>query len=158
MTTTPAASTQIDVRAPRFIAAVTSVVLAAGLLLSSGWILLAQTAVFAVGAFVGLAYSPYGVAFRRFVAPRLGPAVDREPPASLRFAQLVGFGFAGVAAIGYFASLPLLGAVAAGLALTAALLNATTGFCLGCEFYLLAVRASHHFPSRASAVRLTEGV
>ena len=39
--------------------------------------------------------------------------------------------------IGYAAGLELLGAVAAGMALAAAFLNAAFGFCLGCEIYLL---------------------
>lgn len=55
----PLKAPQVDVRGPRFNAWITSFVLAAGLLLSSGWILLFQTAVFAVGAFVGLRHSPY---------------------------------------------------------------------------------------------------
>ncbi|MDQ3611827.1 MAG: DUF4395 domain-containing protein [Actinomycetota bacterium] len=154
---------QVDVRGPRFSAWVTSVVLATGLLLSSGAILLFQTAVFAIGAFVGLAFSPYGIAFRTLLAPRLGPVLRREPQPPLRFAQLIGFGFAAVASVGYLAGAPILGAVAAGFALAAALLNATTGFCLGCEMYLLGQRALHrttpHQPStRTSAVRATQGV
>ena len=36
---------------------------------------------------------------------------------------------------------PAVGFVATGLALVAALLNAATGFCLGCELYLTARRA-----------------
>jgi hypothetical protein len=133
------------------------------LLLSSGQILLFQTAVFAIGAFVGLAYSPYGIAFRILVAPRLAPVVRREPQTPLRFAQLVGFGFAAVATVGYFAGAPVVGAVAAGFALAAALLNATTGFCLGCEMYLLGQRALHrlspyNLSKRTTAVRATEGV
>jgi len=154
---------QVDVRAPRFIAWITSVVLAAGLLLSSGWILLLQTVVFAISAFVGLRYSPYGVAFRTLIAPRLGPVLRREPQPPLRFAQLVGFGFAAVASVGYLAGAPVVGAIAAGFALAAALLNATTGFCLGCEMYLLGQRALHRFPTanltrRTTSVRATEGV
>ena len=154
---------QVDVRGPRFIASVTSAVLAAGLLLSSGWILLFQTAVFAIGAFAGLRYSPYGIAFRRLVAPRLRPVARREPQPPLRFAQLVGFGFAVVATLGYLAGAPVVGAVAAGFALAAALLNAITGFCLGCEMYLLGKIAlhrfsPHRFSPRTHAVRATEGV
>jgi len=95
------------------------VVLAAGLLLSSGAILLFQTAVFAIGAFVGLAYSPYGIAFRELLAPRLGPALRRESQSPLRFAQLVGFGFAAVASVGYLAGAPIVGALAAGRMQTA---------------------------------------
>jgi hypothetical protein len=141
-----APSPQVDVRAPRFAAALTSVVLALALLTSSGWLVAAQAVVFAIGAFAGLRVSPYGVLFRVLVAPRIGPAREREPEAPPRFAQLVGLLFAVVGATGYLLGAPVLGAVATGFALVAALLNATTGFCLGCELYLIARRA---LPARA---------
>jgi hypothetical protein len=76
------------------------------------------------------------VLFRRLVAPRLGPVREREPEAPPRFAQGVGLIFAAVGSAGYLAGTPLLGAIATGLALVAALLNAATGLCLGCEMYL----------------------
>jgi hypothetical protein len=126
----------VDVRGPRFAAWVTSAVLAVALLTANGWIVAAQAVVFAVGAFAGLRYAPYGVVFRRLVAPRLGPVREREPEAPPRFAQLVGLVFAAVGAAGYLLGAPVVGAVATGLALVAALLNAATGFCLGCELYL----------------------
>jgi hypothetical protein len=126
----------IDVRGPRFAAWVTSAVLAAALLTGSGVLVAVQAAVFAVGAVAGLRYAPYGVLFRRFVAPRLGPVRDREPEAPPRFAQAVGLVFAVVGAAGYLAGAPVVGAIATGFALIAALLNAATGFCLGCEMYL----------------------
>jgi hypothetical protein len=131
----------VDVRGPRFAAWVTSAVLALALLLGSGWVVAAQAAVFAVGALAGMRWAPYGVVFRVLVAPRLGPAREREPEAPLRFAQLVGLLFALVGAAGYLLGAPVLGAVATGLALVAALLNAATGFCLGCELHLLLRRA-----------------
>jgi Domain of unknown function (DUF4395) len=131
----------VDVRGPRFGAWVTSAVLAVALLTASGWVVAAQAVVFAVGAFAGLRYAPYGVLFRRLIAPRLGPVREREPEAPPRFAQLVGLGFAVVGAAGYLSGIPVLGAVATGLALVAALLNAATGFCLGCELYLTVRRA-----------------
>jgi hypothetical protein len=131
---------QVDVRAPRFAAAVTSVVLAVALLTASGWLVATQAAVFAVGAVGGLRYSPYGLLFRELVAPRLGPVREREPEAPPRFAQLVGLLFTVVGAAGYLLGAPVLGAVATGFALAAALLNAATGFCLGCELYLTARR------------------
>jgi zinc transporter ZupT len=71
---------------------------------------------------------------------------ERETEAPPRFAQLVGLLFAVVGAAGYLLGAPVLGAVATGLALVAALLNAATGFCLGCELYLIARRA---LPARA---------
>ncbi|CAB4908529.1 MAG: DUF4395 family protein [Actinobacteria bacterium] len=132
---------RIDVRGPRFGAWITTVVLAVVLLTGSGWLLAVQAVVFAVGAFAGLRHAPYGLLFRTLVAPRLGPATETEDEAPPRFAQLVGFGFALVGTVGYLAGAPLVGAVATGLALVAALLNAAVGFCLGCELYLLARRA-----------------
>ena len=131
-----APSPLIDVRAPRFAAALTSVVLAVALLTGGGWLVAAQALVFAIGALAGLRSSPYGLLFRTLVAPRLGPVREREPEAPPRFAQLVGLLFTVVGAAGYLLGVPLLGAVATGLALVAALLNAVTGFCLGCELYL----------------------
>ena len=132
---------QVDVRGPRFGAWVTTVVLALALVTGSGWLVAVQAAVFAVGALAGLRYAPYGVLFRTLVAPRLGPVREREPEAPPRFAQLVGLLFAAVGAAGYLIGVPVLGAVATGLALVAALLNAATGFCLGCELYLTVRRA-----------------
>jgi hypothetical protein len=137
----------IDVRGPRFSAWVTSAVLAVALLTASGVLVAVQAAVFAIGAFAGLRYAPYGVVFRSFVAPRLGPVREREPETPARFAQLVGLVFAGVGASGFLLGAPGVGFVATGLALVAALLNAATGFCLGCELYLIVRRA---LPARAS--------
>jgi hypothetical protein len=138
----------VDVRGPRFAAAVTAVVLAVALVLGSGVLVAAQAVVFAVGAFAGLRYAPYGVLFRLLVAPRLGLVREREPEpeAPPRFAQAVGLLFAVVGATGYLVGAPAVGAVATGFALVAALLNAATGFCLGCEMYLIARRA---LPARA---------
>ena len=141
-----AAPREIDVRGPRFAAWVTAVVLAVALLLESGTLVAVQAVIFAVGAFALLQYAPYGALFRLLVAPRLGPVREREPEAPPRFAQLVGLLFAVVGAAGYLLGAPVLGAVATGLALVAALLNAATGFCLGCELYLIARRA---LPARA---------
>ena len=145
-----AASRSVDVRGPRFSAWVTAVVLAVALVLGSGVLVAAQGAVFALGAFAGLRYAPYGAFFRLVVAPRLGPVREREPEAPPRFAQLVGLLFAVVGAGGYLLGAPVLGAVATGFALVAALLNAATGFCLGCELYLIARRALPASPANTA--------
>jgi hypothetical protein len=137
----PAVVPMVDVRGPRFGAWVTTAVLAAALLTGTGWLVAAQAIVFAVGAFAGVRNAPYGVLFRTLVAPRLGPVREQEPEAPPRFAQLVGLLFTVVGAAGYLFGAPALGAVATGLALVAALLNAATGFCLGCELYLIVRRA-----------------
>jgi hypothetical protein len=143
----PAGSTgRIDPRGPRFAATLTTVVLAIALLSSSTALtvalLAAQAVLFAIGAFAGIQNTPYGWLFRTFVRPRLGAPGELEDAAPPRFAQAVGLGFAVVALAGYLSGATLLGAVATGAALAAAFLNAAFGFCLGCEVYLLAKRAT----------------
>ncbi|PVG84470.1 DUF4395 domain-containing protein [Nocardioides gansuensis] len=141
----------IDPRGPRFAAAVTSVVLAAVLLLAPhpvGVALLGvQTAVFAVAALRGVARSPYAALYRAVLQPRLGRPTELEDPAPPRFAQAVGLAFAATALVAFLAGATLVGQVAVGLALVAALLNAVFAFCLGCELYLLAVSIRARFAS-----------
>ncbi|NUS57231.1 MAG: DUF4395 domain-containing protein [Streptomycetaceae bacterium] len=127
---------QLDVRGPRFAAAVTTVVLIVIALTRSGWLAAAQAVVFAIGA-LSAKHAPYGALFRTLVAPRLKPATAFEPAEPVRFAQAVGFVFAAVAAIGFLAGAPVVGLVATAFALIAAFLNAAFGLCLGCEAYLL---------------------
>ena len=136
----------IDPRGPQFNAALTAVVLAAVLLLAPGTaataLLAGQAALFAVGVGLGVTRTPQAWLFRHLVRPRLGPPTMREDAAPPRFAQGVGLAFALVGLLGFASGLTWLGLVATGLALAAALLNAVFGFCLGCEIYLLAARAS----------------
>jgi hypothetical protein len=137
----------VDPRGPRFAATLTTIVLAL-VLVTSWWpVLAAQTVVFAIGAFAGIRRAPYSVVYRRLVAPRLGPAREREAEEPLRFAQGVGFGFALVGTVGYATGLTALGIVATAFALFAAFLNAAFNFCLGCETYLIIRRFA---PNEAS--------
>jgi hypothetical protein len=131
---------RIDVRGPRFGAAVTTVVLVVVLATGSGWLLAAQAVVFAIGAAAGLRRAPYGLLFAHLVRPRLAPPTAFEDEAPPRFAQAVGLVFALVGAIGYLSGALLLGIAATALALAAAFLNAAFGYCLGCEMYLLLLR------------------
>lgn len=146
MPTTNTETEQVDVRGPRFAAWATTAVIVVTLLVSAvspvgaAVILGMQAAVFAVGAWLGPRRHPYGLIFRRFVAPRLGPVTDTEPAQPLRFAQLVGFVFAVAGVIGFAAGHPLVGLIATGLALVAAFLNAAFGVCLGCQVYTLVAR------------------
>ncbi|ULR48701.1 DUF4395 domain-containing protein [Streptomyces deccanensis] len=132
----------IDVRGPRFGAAVTTVVLAVALITGSAWLLAWQTFAFALGAAGGVGRSPYGWVFRTLVRPRLGPPTEFEAPEPPRFAQAVGLVFALVGLVGFTAGPAWLGLAATGAALAAAFLNAVFGYCLGCEMYLLVRRAS----------------
>ncbi|WP_214367399.1 DUF4395 domain-containing protein [Pseudonocardia sp. H11422] len=144
---TRAAEPPADPRGVRFNAAVTTAVLALVLLSGSGRLIAAQAVVFALGAFAGLRFSPYGALFRALVAPRLGPPTESEEAAPVRFSQTVGFVFAVVAAAGYLTGLTTLGVIATAFALAAAFLNAAFGFCLGCEMYALIVRFRSRFGS-----------
>lgn len=137
---------QVDVRGPRFTAWVTTAVLVATLItaafssIAAAAILGVQTVVFAIGAWRGPRQNPYGLFFRRLVAPRLEPVTEREPVPPLKFAQLVGFVFAVVGTVGFATGAPLVGLVATGFALAAAFLNAAFGICLGCQIYPLVAR------------------
>ena len=150
MTTSPTrtsatpTSTQVDPRGQRFAAALTVVVLALVLLLAPGPVgvvlLAVQTVLFAIGAGLGVQRTPHAWVFRTLVRPRLGAPLELEDAAPPRFAQAVGLAFAVVALIGFLAGATVVGLVATGFALAAALLNAAFGFCLGCEMYLLLKR------------------
>jgi hypothetical protein len=137
---------QVDVRGPRFTAWVTTGVIVATLIASvfsdvaAAVILALQAGVFAIGAVGGPRRHPYGRLFATFVAPRLGPVTDREPVPPLKFAQLVGFLFAVVGAVGFATGLTTLGLAATAFALIAAFLNAAFGICLGCQLYPFVAR------------------
>ncbi|MCW2552138.1 MAG: hypothetical protein JWR13_910 [Mycobacterium sp.] len=137
---------QVDVRGPRFTAWLTTAVIVATLIVSAyssvaaAIVLGLQAVVFAIGAIGGPRSHPYGRVFARFVAPRLGPVTQREPVAPLKFAQLVGFVFAGIGAIGFATGLVTVGLVLTAFALIAAFLNAAFGICLGCQLYPLVAR------------------
>ncbi len=147
---------QVDVRGPRFVAWVTTVVLIAALVISAlrptaaAVLLGLQSLVFAIGAWRGPRAHPYGRIFAALVAPRLAPVSEREPVPPLKFAQLVGFVFAVVATAAFSAGVPLLGVVATAFALFAAFLNAAFGICLGCQLYPFVARL-RRTPSRTAA-------
>lgn len=135
---------QVDPRGPRFAGAVTSVVLAAGLLrvgTTAGTLIVAwQTLAFALGALVGVQAQPYGIVFRRLVRPRLHPPTELEDAAPPRFAQGVGLAFLVVALLASVVGVTAVATAAIALALAAAFLNAVFGICLGCELYLVGRR------------------
>ena len=133
----------IDPRGPQLAAGLTAVVLVAVLLLPQPYgtaLLAVQAALFAVGAVRGVQATPHAWLFRTLVRPRLGPPTEWEAPEPPRFAQAVGLAFALVGLVALLAGATVVGQVAVGFALVAALLNAAFAFCLGCEVYLLVRR------------------
>ena len=134
-------STVIDARGPRFSAAITTAVLATALATSNLWVIVAQAIVFAIGAFRGPQFTPYALIFKKIVKPRLKSAVITEDVRPPQFAQSVGLIFALVAITGSITGISGLFVVAVSFALAAAFLNAAFNFCLGCEMYVLLLRA-----------------
>jgi len=128
----------IDPRGPRFAAWITTAVLAAVLLTASTILLAAQAIVFALGA---AGHNPYALFWKKLI--RRTPPVELEPAAPPRFAQLVGLAFALTGTVALAAGATTVGLIATGAALSAALLNAAFGICLGCEIYLIIRRTTN---------------
>jgi hypothetical protein len=134
-------TTIIDARGPRFGAVITTVVLAAALATNNVWFVVAAGVAFAIGAFKGPQFTPQAFIYKTLVKPRLKgevPAEDVRPP---QFAQSVGLLFALVAIGGALSGVNAIFTIAVAFALGAAFLNAAFNFCLGCEIYLLLLRA-----------------
>ena len=138
----------IDARGPRYTAAITTVVLSAALVTESNLIIGFQFAVFLSAVLFGLRSSLYGFIYRNLIQPRLSGPVPSENEAAPRFAQLVGALFAAIALLGGLTGDTTVFLIATSFALGAAFLNAAFGFCLGCQFYLILLRAKSRITSR----------
>ncbi len=134
-------TTLIDARGPRFGAAITTLVFAAALATQNIWFVVAQAIVFAIGAFKGPQFTPYAFIYKKAVKPLLKGEVPTEEVKPPQFAQKVGLLFALVAITGALLGIDALVVGAVAMALGAAFLNAAFNFCLGCEMYLLLLRA-----------------
>jgi len=146
--TSPTTQPGIDPRSPRFGAAITAVLLLIDLFLAltgatvaAAVLLLLIAALFAWGAFAGVRRHPYGLLYRVAVRPRLAPPTELEDPAPPTFAQAVGLVVTGLGLLLFVLGVPAALPIAAALAFVAAFLNAAFGYCLGCQIYLLLVRA-----------------
>jgi hypothetical protein len=138
----------IDPRGPRFGAGITAVLLLVviGLALSGARtaafvIFLIITLIFAWGTFAGIQRHPYGLFFKKVIRPRLAPPKELESPTPPTFAQGVGLFVTLVGVILFAFGLTLALPIAAAAAFIAAFLNSVFGYCLGCQIYLLLVRA-----------------
>jgi hypothetical protein len=138
----------IDPRSPRFGAGITAVLLLvviglalAGANVAATILFSAVTLLFAWGAFAGVKRHPYGALYRALVRPRLKPPTELEDPVPPTFAQGVGFVITLVGLVLHLAGVPYALVIAASAAFVAAFLNSVFAFCLGCQLYLLLVRA-----------------
>ena len=132
---------QIDSRGPRFGATITMLVLIAVLYFESIELLIFQTLIWAIGASFGPQKSPYGWIFKSLIKSRLKKVGDLENVKPPQFAQFVGLIFGLVGITGFVIGSTPLFLVATAFALAAAFLNSVFNFCLGCEMYLLLVKA-----------------
>ena len=165
MTAAPSATPQpagtVDPRSPRFAAAITSVLLLAGVYLAglgsstgpglaqlplvaraadSGFLVLLLVALLFAWSLVSAHTHPFALLFRGIVRPRLGPPTEWEDARPPRFAQGVGLFVVGIGLVLHLVAVPWALVIAASAAFIAAFLNAAFGFCLGCELYLLLAR------------------
>jgi len=150
----------IDPRGPRFGATITVILLAVDVLLGLSGVsvtspttlaqrvadpafilLVVITAIFAWGAFAGIQRHPWGAIFKKFIRPRLSAPTELEDPKPPTFAQLIGFIVTGVGVVLALVGVPYGLVVAAAFAFIAAFLNSVFAFCLGCQIYVLLVRA-----------------
>ena len=148
---------QIDPRGARFTAAVTAALLlidvALGLIggvaptlaeraVQPAFLLLVVlAAIFVWSAAVGVARNPWSTIFRRLIRPRLAPPTELEDAAPPTFAQGVGAVVTLIGVVLHLFGVPYGLVIAAAAAFVAAFLNAAFGYCLGCQIYLLLVRA-----------------
>ena len=141
VSTSTKSTTIIDARGPRFGAVITTVVLATALATNNVWVIVAQGIVFAIGAIKGPQFTPYAFIYKSLVKPRLKGEFEGEDVRPPQFAQTVGLLFALAAIGGSLFGVNAIFTVAVAFALGAAFLNAAFNFCLGCEIYLLLLRA-----------------
>lgn len=132
---------QIDPRGPRFgaIAPLTGsiVALILGPSLASSIIFAVLVGLFIPGAITGPQATLQGLAFRKFIRPRIGTPKETESFRPPRFAQQVGLFFSVAGLVFSLTGLTVPFFVFVGFLLVAAFLQSVVGFCLGCEIYLL---------------------
>ena len=132
----------VDPNVPRFNQSMIALLTAVAFV--TGWwgIVPALAVVLAAGSLLGLRAMLFGQVYVRLVRPRLGgrPPRPPEPAAPPRFAQTRGASLLALATACFLAGWFPAGWVLTVLVCIPALLGATTGFCLGCEIYVLAAR------------------
>ena len=132
----------VDPRQPRMGQAITGGALLIGFVLGWPQVLPVLAVVLAGASLGGPATNPYAYLFRaaRSVIG-FGPPPELEEAAPPRFANTLGFLFLTGATVAYWGFDAHVAAWSLGLLVSAlALLAATTGLCVGCEFYVLARR------------------
>jgi hypothetical protein len=137
------APAQVDARVIRFTAIVTATVLAIVLIVANfnfhaaAVVLAVQAAAFGIGALWGPGRHPYAVAYQKLIAPRVGPSAARDYVEQAHFAQVIGFIVCSVGVAGFAFGAPMVGVIATGFGVFAALMRAVFGVCLSRGPYML---------------------
>ena len=119
-----------------FVAALGVLVLATGW----HWVTALMAAGFLLRVLGGPRYSPIGRVAAQVIAPQLGRVVPTAGPPK-RFAQAIGLGFTGVAAVAALAfGATGLASVLIGVLVVCALLEAAVGWCAGCFVFAQLMR------------------
>ena len=129
----------IDSHAPRCNQAVIGALAVAAVVLDWWWLLALLAGQLAVGLLLGRRFCLPCAIYFQVVQPVLGegPLEDSRPP---RFANMVGAVVLTVAALSWALGVQIAGLALGSMVAALALLAAATGFCAGCEGYVLAAR------------------
>ncbi len=109
---------------------------ALGLVFAQPWLVLLTATVMLLGSLL-----PRLALFKRFFTDLLRPALGlpkrlvEDDPRSHTFAQTLGGVFLALASLAFVGGLSALGAILTLLVILLALLNLTTGYCVGCQLY-----------------------
>ncbi len=124
----------IDARAPRFNQAVIGSLSVVALVTGWWWLLGLLGLQLIIGLTLGRRWCLPCVTYYELVQPRFGegPLEDSRPP---RFANMIGAVVLSAAFLAHLAGFSLLCWILGGLVAVLALLAASTGLCVGCEFY-----------------------
>ena len=95
---------------------------------------------FGFTAFVSVHWSVWAQIFARAIWPRIRAATELEDAHPARFAQFIGFVLTALALLGFLIGVDVIGYGLTAVAVAGSVIRATTGVCLGCEFYPLARR------------------
>jgi ribosomal protein S26 len=124
----------IDRNAPRTNQAVIGSLALVALLTGAEWLVALLAAQLVIGLTFGRQYCLPCLFYFEVLQPRLGEGQleDSRPP---RFANKIGAGVLGAAALLFVLGVPTAAWILTGLVSALALLAATTGFCVGCAIY-----------------------
>lgn len=131
----------IDPRGPRTNQAVLALGLLAGFATGQTWVVPLFAVVLLLGAALGPKYGPVLRFYQLVIRPRLAPPAELEDPRPPRFAASVGVVFLAASTIAFALDATVVGWVLALVVTALAALAAITGICVGCEMYVLWVRA-----------------